>query len=102
MQHMLHQLADNGIMASVFPHGVLFRGGAEGIIREYLIKEMNVLDAVIGLPANIFYGTTIPTCIVVLKNAVSKMTISSLSMPVEQITLLRWGTRTNYANMTWS
>ncbi|REG91019.1 type I restriction-modification system subunit M [Algoriphagus antarcticus] len=67
MQHMLHQLADNGIMASVFPHGVLFRGGAEGIIRQYLIQEMNVLDAVIGLPANIFYGTTIPTCIVVLK-----------------------------------
>jgi len=67
MQHMLHQLADNGIMASIFPHGVLFRGGAEGIIREYMIKEMNVLDAVIGLPANIFYGTSIPTCIVVLK-----------------------------------
>jgi len=54
-------------MASVFPHGVLFRGAAEGQIRAYLIKEMNVLDAVIGLPANIFYGTSIPTCIVVLK-----------------------------------
>ncbi|SNS06450.1 type I restriction enzyme M protein [Belliella buryatensis] len=67
MQHMLFQLADNGIMASVFPHGVLFRGGAEGLIRQYMIKEMNVLDAVIGLPANIFYGTSIPTCIVVLK-----------------------------------
>jgi type I restriction enzyme M protein len=67
MQHMLYQLADNGTMASVFPHGVLFRGGAEGVIREYMIREMNVLDAVIGLPANIFYGTTIPTCIVVLK-----------------------------------
>lgn len=67
MQHMLFQLADNGIMASVFPHGVLFRGGAEGVIREYMIKDMNVLDAVIGLPANIFYGTSIPTCIVVLK-----------------------------------
>lgn len=67
MQHMLHQLADNGIMTSVFPHGVLFRGGAEGIIHQYLIQEMNVLDAVIGLPANIFYGTSIPTCIVVLK-----------------------------------
>lgn len=67
MQHMLFQLADNGIMASVFPHGVLFRGAAEGQIRQYMIKEMNVLDAVIGLPANIFYGTSIPTCIVVLK-----------------------------------
>jgi type I restriction enzyme M protein len=67
LQHMLYHLADNGIMASIFPHGVLFRGAAEGIIRQYLIKEMNVLDAVIGLPANIFYGTSIPTCILVLK-----------------------------------
>lgn len=65
--HMLYHLGDNGIMASVFPHGVLFRGAAEGIIREYIIKEMNALDAVIGLPANIFYGTSIPTCILVLK-----------------------------------
>jgi type I restriction enzyme M protein len=67
LTHMLYQLADNGIMASVFPHGVLYRGAAEGHIREYIIKEMNALDAVIGLPANIFYGTSIPTCIVVLK-----------------------------------
>lgn len=67
MQHMYYQLADNGIMASVFPHGVLFRGAAEGTIRKYLIKELNAIDAVIGLPANIFYGTSIPTCIVVLK-----------------------------------
>lgn len=67
LTHMLYQLADNGIMASVFPHGVLFRGAAEGHIREYIIKEINALDAVIGLPANIFYGTSIPTCIMVLK-----------------------------------
>ncbi|MAB38509.1 MAG: type I restriction-modification system subunit M [Aequorivita sp.] len=67
LTHMLYQLADNGIMASVFPHGVLYRGAAEGHIREYIIKEMNALDAVIGLPANIFYGTSIPTCIMVLK-----------------------------------
>lgn len=67
LQHMLYHLADNGIMASVFPHGVLFRGAAEGVIRKYIINEMNALDAVIGLPANIFYGTSIPTCIVVLK-----------------------------------
>ena len=65
--HMVHQLADNGIMATVVPHGVLFRGAAEGVIREYLIKELNYLDAVIGLPANIFYGTSIPTCIMVFK-----------------------------------
>jgi type I restriction enzyme M protein len=67
VQHMIHQLADNGTMACVLPHGVLFRGGAEGHIREYLIKDRNYLDAVIGLPANIFYGTSIPTCILVLK-----------------------------------
>lgn len=67
VQHMIHQLADNGTMACVLPHGVLFRGGAEGHIREYLIKDKNQLDAVIGLPANIFYGTSIPTCILVLK-----------------------------------
>jgi type I restriction enzyme M protein len=67
VQHMLHQLANNGTMACVLPHGVLFRGGAEGHIREYIIKEKNQLDAVIGLPANIFYGTSIPTCILVLK-----------------------------------
>ncbi|MEO8761614.1 MAG: type I restriction-modification system subunit M [Bacteroidia bacterium] len=67
VQHMIHQLADTGTMACVLPHGVLFRGGAEGHIREHLIKEKNYLDAVIGLPANIFYGTSIPTCILVLK-----------------------------------
>ena len=67
VQHMVHQLADTGTMACVLPHGVLFRGGAEGHIREYLIKDKNYLDAVIGLPSNIFYGTSIPTCILVLK-----------------------------------
>ena len=70
--HMVHQLADNGIMATVVPHGVLFRGAAEGVIREYLIKELNYLDAVIGLPANIFYGTSIPTCIMVFKKCREK------------------------------
>lgn len=65
--HMIYQLADNGTMACVAPHGVLFRGAAEGTIREYLIKELNYLDAVIGLPANLFYGTSIPTCILVFK-----------------------------------
>ena len=67
VQHMVHQLDDKGTMACVLPHGVLFRGGAEGHIREHLIKDKNYLDAVIGLPANIFYGTSIPTCILVLK-----------------------------------
>jgi type I restriction enzyme M protein len=64
---MVHQLDDNGTMAIVLPHGVLFRGAAEGHIRKYLIENCNYLDAVIGLPANIFYGTSIPTCILVLK-----------------------------------
>ena len=67
VQHMVHQLDDNGTMAIVLPHGVLFRGGTEGHIRKYLIEDKNYLDAVIGLPANIFYGTSIPTCILVLK-----------------------------------
>lgn len=67
VQHMIYHLADNGIMALVLPHGVLFRGGAEQHIRRYLIEDRNYLDAVIGLPANIFYGTSIPTCILVFK-----------------------------------
>ncbi|MGE6648830.1 type I restriction-modification system subunit M [Shewanella colwelliana] len=67
VQHMVHQLNDNGTMAVVLPHGVLFRGAAEGHIRKHLIKEKNYLDMVIGLPANIFFGTSIPTCVLVLK-----------------------------------
>ena len=67
VQHMIYHLDDNGTMAVVLPHGVLFRGAAEGTIRQYLIEEKNYLDAVIGLPANVFYGTTIPTCILVFK-----------------------------------
>jgi type I restriction enzyme M protein len=67
VQHMVHQLADDGAMACVLPHGVLFRGAAEGHIRKVLIEEKNILDAVIGLPANIFYGTSIPTCILVIR-----------------------------------
>ncbi|MDF1680270.1 type I restriction-modification system subunit M [Ponticaulis sp.] len=67
VQHMIHQLAENGTAAIVLPHGALFRGGAEGTIREYIIRDLNYLDAVIGLPANLFYGTGIPACILVLK-----------------------------------
>ena len=65
--HMLHHLADNGVMTVILPHGALFRGGAEGKIRQVLIQDKNWLDAVIGLPANIFYGTSIPACIMVFK-----------------------------------
>lgn len=67
VQHMVHHLAENGAMALVLPHGALFRGGAEQHIRKYLIEQKNYLDAVIGLPAAIFYGTSIPTCILVFK-----------------------------------
>jgi len=67
VQHMIHHLAENGIMAIVLPHGALFRGGAEHHIRKYLIEEKNYLDAIIGLPEKIFFGTDIPTCIMVYK-----------------------------------
>lgn len=67
IQHMVYHLDDNGIMACIAPHGVLFRGSAEGQIRQYLIEDKNYIDAVIGLPSNLFYGTSIPTCILVLK-----------------------------------
>lgn len=68
VQHMMHHLAENGTMAIVLPHGALFRSGAEQHIRRYLIEDRNYLDAVIGLPANLFYGgTTIAACIMVLK-----------------------------------
>jgi type I restriction enzyme M protein len=67
VQHMVYHLAEEGTMAVVLPHGVLFRGAAEGHIRQYLIEQMNCLDAVIGLPANIFYGTSIPTSVLVFK-----------------------------------
>lgn len=64
--HSIYHLNNDGTMAIVLPHGVLFRGAAEGKIRQTLI-EKNYLDAVIGLPANLFYGTSIPTIILVLK-----------------------------------
>ena len=64
--HMIHHLNDTGTMACVAPHGILFRGAAEGKIRQFLIEKKNYIDAIIGLPANIFYGTSIPTCILVI------------------------------------
>lgn len=64
--HGLYHLKNNGTMAIVLPHGVLFRGAAEGKIREKLLRSGNIY-AVIGLPANLFYNTSIPTCIIVLK-----------------------------------
>lgn len=64
--HGLYHLKNNGTMAIVLPHGVLFRGAAEGKIREKLLRAGNIY-AVIGLPANLFYNTSIPTCIIILK-----------------------------------
>ncbi len=69
LQHMVYHMDENdGRIAILLPHGVLFRGGAEEDIRKYLICAINRLDAVIGLPANLFHGTSIPVCILVLKS----------------------------------
>ena len=64
--HELYHLKPDGIMTIVLPHGVLFRGGEEGNIRKNLIEQNNI-DAIIGLPANIFFGTGIPTIVMVLR-----------------------------------
>lgn len=71
--HGLYHLDNKGTMAIVLPHGVLFRGGSEGRIRQNIIDN-NLLDAVIGLPANLFYGTSIPTCILVFKGLEKRQT----------------------------
>ena len=67
IQHMLYHLNDEGIMIVVVPHGVLFRAAAEGSIRKIIVDEFNFLDAVIGLPANMFYSTNIPACMMIFK-----------------------------------
>jgi type I restriction enzyme M protein len=65
VQHMIASLKDNGKMATVMPHGVLFRGGMEKIIREGIVKD-KIVEAIIGLPQHLFYGTGIPACILVI------------------------------------
>lgn len=67
VQHMVYHMDEDGRAVVLLPHGVLFRGAAEETIRKYLIEKLNVLDAVIGLPANLFFGTAIPVCVLVLK-----------------------------------
>ncbi|MBL3427608.1 type I restriction-modification system subunit M, partial [Klebsiella pneumoniae] len=64
--HGFHFLSDEGTMAIILPHGVLFRGGAEEKIRTKLLKDGNI-DTIIGLPANLFFSSGIPVCILVLK-----------------------------------
>lgn len=66
VQHMFASLNSNGRMAVVLPHGVLFRGAAEGRIRTSLLKE-NRIEAIIGVAPNLFYGTAIPACILLLR-----------------------------------
>ena len=69
LQHMVYHMEEaDGRVAVLLPHGVLFRGGAEEDIRKWLISTVNRLDAVIGLPANLFHGTSIPVTILVLKS----------------------------------
>jgi len=64
--HGFYHLKDSGTMAIVLPHGVLFRGAAEGVIRKKLLEDGSI-DAVIGLPGNLFFGTSIPTTVIILK-----------------------------------
>lgn len=67
LQHMIHHMDEDGRIAVLLPHGVLFRGNAEETIRKYMIRKLNVIDTIIGLPANLFYGTSIPVTIIVCK-----------------------------------
>ena len=67
IQHMLYHLNEDGIMVVVVPHGVLFRAAAEGKIRKMIVGKFNYLDAVIGLPANMFYSTNNPACMMIFK-----------------------------------
>ena len=67
VQHMVYHMDDDGRIAVLLPHGVLFRGGAEETIRRYMIEKLNVIDAIIGLPANLFFGTAIPVCVLILR-----------------------------------
>ena len=74
LQHMISVTKENGKVACVLPHGVLFRGGEEGIIRELLITKDDkcIIEAVIGLPSGLFYGTGIPACVIVINKEDAK------------------------------
>ena len=65
LQHMVASLKDDGVMATVMPHGVLFRGGQEKVIREGIVKA-DLIEAIIGLPSKLFYNVSIPACVVVI------------------------------------
>jgi len=73
VQHMIASLRDKGMMTTIMPHGVLFRGGAEKAIRQGVVKD-KIIEAIIGLPPHLFYGTGIPACILVInKNKPSEL-----------------------------
>nr|WP_229234761.1 type I restriction-modification system subunit M [Candidatus Methanoliparum sp. LAM-1] len=65
LQHMIASLKNDGIMATVMPHGILFRGGQEKIIREGIVRD-DLIEAIIGLPSKLFYNVSIPACVVVI------------------------------------
>ena len=65
VQHMISSLDSKGLMATIMPHGVLFRGGQEKVIREKIVKD-DILEAIISLPPRLFYGTGIPACVLVI------------------------------------
>jgi len=65
VQHMIASLKPKGMMATIMPHGVLFRGGQEKLIREEIVND-NIIEAIIGLPPSLFYGTGIPACVLVI------------------------------------
>lgn len=67
VESIVYHMADDSRAAILLPHGALFRGGTELEIRKYLIERLNVVDAIIGLPANMFHGTGIPVCVLLLK-----------------------------------
>ena len=67
--HIVRSLKQNGCAACILPHGVLFRGNAEAQIRKYLVAEKRYIKGVIGLPANLFYGTGIPACIIIIEKS---------------------------------
>ena len=74
ISHMLASLNSTGTMGVVLPHGVLFRGASEGKIRKQIIED-NLFDAIIGLPSNLFFGTSIPACILIFKKQRNKKDI---------------------------
>ncbi len=67
LEHIVYHMDSDGRAAVLLPHGVLFRGGKEATIRQFIIENQNVIDAIIGLPANCFHGASIPVCCIVLR-----------------------------------